>query len=393
MAHHKPNALYGTLGIDVGCTESEVKKAYRQLAMRHHPDKVQDIQLKKEAEIRFKEISHAYAILSDPAKRKRYDATGNVDDDMIQNPYSASAFGMGDMANLFNDIFSSFVRNEDANEHIGQPTRAMNLEVPLLLNEIRMGSLKRVELDLIEKCDTCDGHGVKDPKMDIIECVSCGGSGMITHAMTPFLMAQMMCPSCQGKGSTVRAPERICASCNGKRTRSVKRSIDVRVPPGVRNDYIYTLSNHGSYQLDADRRCDVHLRFKHKLPQDYEIDPSTGDVHLKLNIELADVLCGFNSTLNLYGESVEVGRAKYQSPVEEDRIVGMGVPKTLASKTMGDLVIHYNVVYPASDSDDSNRLIKFHSAFKAVFHPQKRQYSESSPNASGKASPAEQSVF
>lgn len=392
-------ALYGVLGIEPDSSEADIKKAYRQLAMRHHPDKVQDPDLKLEAETKFKEISHAYAILSDADKRRRYDATGQINDEQGDgNPFGGfGGFGGMGMADIFNDLFGNFASQHlHGDEGRGRHSQNQNLqpvvmEVPLSLDEIRAGGMKRIDLDLVEKCDVCDGHGVKDPKMDIIECVTCGGSGIINQAITPFMVAQLSCPSCQGKGSMVRSPERICRACDGRRVRSSKKSMDVRIPAGVRDGYVYVLAGHGSYFIDVDKRSDVHLKFFYVLSskRGIQIEYSAGDVHINVDIQLADILCGFTKSMTLYGESLELSREKYMSPATPDRVKGMGIPKTLAGSTFGDLVVHYNVVYPATASDEANRLSKFRSAFKAIFYEKREnptKSSSSSPNALGNAS-------
>jgi len=211
--------LYEVLGLGRDANEAEIKKAYRRLAMEHHPDRNPG---DKKAEEHFKEASNAYRILSDPDQRARYDQFGP--DGLNGN--MAGFRGVDDIFSAFGDLFSDF---------FGAPRgrrqrRGADLQVELALTfaDAVDGVTREIEIDRQETCETCEGSGAK-PGTKRETCQTCQGKGQVLHSQG-FFMIQTTCPHCRGEGSTVRDR---CGTCRG--SGAIKRSskLTITVPPGV----------------------------------------------------------------------------------------------------------------------------------------------------------------
>jgi molecular chaperone DnaJ len=238
---------YEILGLKKSATNEDIKKAYREMALRHHPDRVPQEQ-KKEAEDRFKEISEAYAVLSDPQKRALYDQYGHsgidqkyATEDIYRGTDFSSVFeGLGDIGlgggffeNLFGDLgfdlFGSRGRRQ-ARSGSGAASRGRDLEiaVSVTLEEAYRGTEKTVTVPRYEHCPVCGGSGAK-PGTSRTSCPDCRGSGKRVVSSGIFQMAQA-CPRCGGTGTIVQSP---CAECRGEGRVKVTRTLTVSIPAGV----------------------------------------------------------------------------------------------------------------------------------------------------------------
>ena len=248
---------YETLGISKSASEADIKRAYRELALKFHPDRNKD----KGSEERFKEINEAYAVLSDPEKRRQYDAFGpegfnqrftqedifrnfNIDDVLRQMGFQ---FGFGD-----NDMFSMF-------DFGGRASRSADMGsdilagVDITLKEAAAGTNKKVFVNHVKKCDVCDGNG----GTGIVKCKRCGGTGQARATRrTPFGVMQTIspCQDCGGSGKTIEKP---CKKCNGKGRVRAEDKIDFTVPPGVDTGTRLRVRGMGDY--GADRQGDLYV--------------------------------------------------------------------------------------------------------------------------------------
>jgi len=244
---------YEVLGVNKGAGVDQIKKAYRELAMRHHPDRVPHEQ-KKEAEEKFKEISEAYAVLSDPQKRSLYDQHGHsgIDqkyayEDIFRGADFSSVFGGGGgegggggifdeiFGDLGFDIFGSRTRS-------GRNRRGRDLEiaVSITLEEAARGLEKTITVPRYEPCSTCSGTGAK-PGSKKVNCAQCGGSGKVVMSSGFFQMTQT-CPRCHGEGHIVSNP---CLDCKGEGRTRVTRNIKVKIPAGVDNGSTLRIKGEG----------------------------------------------------------------------------------------------------------------------------------------------------
>ncbi len=217
---------YETLGLTKNASPDEIKRAYRNLARKYHPDVADD---KAAAERRFKKINEAYAVLSDPSKRAHYDRFGSVDESVMGD------FGFGNFgAGGFGDIFDMFFGDARATERRAGPRRGADLryDLEITLEEAFSGVTQEISYDHLAQCDTCKGSGAR-PGSLIVPCTRCGGSGMMrTARQTPLgqFVTQTTCSTCNGEGQVVSQP---CDACAGEGRLRVRSALSVKVPAGV----------------------------------------------------------------------------------------------------------------------------------------------------------------
>ena len=366
-----PESLYDILGV------------YKRLAMKHHPDKHTDDKEKNE-EI-FKKISEAYSVLSDPNKRQHYDQFGTYDDSMGAG---GGAFNMND---IFSELFGGgggpggpgeFIFNMGASGQAanafkmffggmdpggrGGPANPDVIEVPVKIEEIYNGAMKKISYDIIDKCETCNGSGAKDLR-DIISCLTCKGAGVVTQALNSFMITQMTCPSCQGRGDIIKQGKE-CSSCHSKKIKYYKRTIEVKIPKGVPNKFLHTVEGKGSYDVQSRRHADLILAFVHNIDPRYKVDYETNDVTIGLNIDLEELLCGFRIKTPLYDDHIEFVSRKYFNPQRTLTIRNKGLP-FFKKQRNGDLLVNFNVVYP-----EAEKLDRFHPIFLTMFKKNEIQH-------------------
>jgi molecular chaperone DnaJ len=230
---------YETLGVVRNATSDDIKRAYRRLARKHHPDVADD---KAAAERHFKEINEAYEVLSDPQKRAHYDRFGTVEN-------GASDFGFGGFASTgFGDIFDMFfgeVRSASQARQTG-PQRGADLryDLEITLEEAFHGVTKQISFGHLGQCERCKGTGAQ-PGSLVVPCGRCGGTGTVRAArQTPLgqFVTQTVCASCHGEGQVVSQP---CEACGGAGRRHVERTLTVKVPAGVDNGSRIRIAGNG----------------------------------------------------------------------------------------------------------------------------------------------------
>lgn len=225
--------LYEVLGVARDASPVEIKKAYRRLAMKHHPDQNPD---DPEAEEKFKEAAHAYAALSDSEKRARYDQFGH---DGLRGGAAAGFSGVEDIFSAFGDIFGDFFGGGRGRS---RTPRGADIRVALTLDfaEAVWGASKEVEVSRHESCEACSGSGAKlgtSPK----PCETCGGRGQVMHSQG-FFMIQTTCPQCRGEGVMISDP---CTDCRGRGVQAKTSSLTVSVPAGVDDRQTLRLAGKG----------------------------------------------------------------------------------------------------------------------------------------------------
>lgn len=224
---------YETLGVAKGASADEVKRAYRNLARKFHPD------VNKEAGSadKFKEINEAYQVLSDPQKRSQYDYYGEAGSQQGAGGFGGfgqGGFGGSENYGDFGDLFDMFFGGAGRAQHRTGPERGDDLryDVRLTLEEAAKGIEKELEIVHYTACATCKGSGAK-PGTSPVRCEKCGGSGQIKRAQRTVLGSFMQvtpCPTCQGKGTTIQHP---CPNCHGNGKEKKKHVVSVKIPAGI----------------------------------------------------------------------------------------------------------------------------------------------------------------
>lgn len=372
MVHVK---LYETLGVSTSASQDEIKKAYKKLALQCHPDKNKEN--RQESEERFKKVTEAYGVLSDEGKRKRYDATGSIDDtaghdmgmgtnidEILKNMFGGDAemFGMGGGTSfVFGErpgFSQSFFSNVKASSN-SAPTHQI-VKLSINLDEVYNGSKKSVDINIDEACSTCKGTGA-EKLTDVMKCLVCNGNGVVHQKMGPFL-AESMCPSCGGQGSTIKN-KRFCAMCKGTKTVSKKKTIEVRVPKGVPNNARHVMKNEGTFYPDLGRKSDVIIIFTYIIPKQVSVDDK-GNVFVCLDVPLENLLCGFVSEVKLYNKPFVFNANKYFDPSQKLVVKDAGLPQmTNKNNACGNFIVEFNVIYP----DDLQKLQKYNDVFLKIF--------------------------
>lgn len=340
---------YQVLGVAKGASDSDIKKAYRKLAMQYHPDRNPD---NKEAEEKFKEVQKAYDILSDPEKRARYDQFGHAGVD----PNMGGGGGFGGFGGAggfdFGDIFSQMFGGAAGGGGRQQNFQGADLryDIEITLEEAAAGAKKKITIPTHEECDLCHGSGAKQGT-SATTCSTCGGSGVV-HVRQVIFQLQQTCPTCHGTGKQIKDP---CVKCHGAGLVKTRKTLEVNIPAGIDDEQRIRLAGEGEPGThgapSGDLYVVVHIR-RHDI---FERDGM--DLHCELPISF--------TTAALGGE-VEVptldGRVKLNIPKETQtgrrmRVKGKGM-KSLRSSATGDLYCHIVVETPVNLTDRQKELLE-----------------------------------
>jgi molecular chaperone DnaJ len=238
-----PRDYYETLGVSRDASDADLKKAYRQLAMQHHPDRNPG---NKEAEERFKELSEAYAVLSDPDKRAQYDRFGTVS--------PGAGFGDVGFGSLFEDIFDNFFGAGGPRRSRAMRGEDLQYELKVSLEDAANGLETTLQIPRLEACDACRGTG-SEPGTKRTTCEACGGRGEVRMAHG-FLTVARTCPKCRGEGQVNRTP---CKKCRGEGRQRAERQLQVKIPPGIDDGMQLRLTGEGSGGVNGGPSGDLYV--------------------------------------------------------------------------------------------------------------------------------------
>lgn len=341
---------YEVLGVARGVSEADLKKAYRRLAMKHHPDRNPD---NKDAEARFKEAKEAYDVLSDERKRAAYDQFGHagVDASAGRGHPGAQGFGgagLGDIFDsVFGDIFGGGGQRGGDRAYRGSDLR---YDLELNLEEAVAGSTIKIRIPRLVRCHVCNGSGARAGSAPAT-CPTCAGHGQV-RMQQGFFTVQQTCPQCRGHGRIITDP---CANCRGQgRVRDTK-TISVKVPPGVDSGDRIRLSGEGEAGENNGPSGDL---FVHVVVKDHSIFQRDGtNLHCDVPISI---------TMAALGGELEVptleGRVKLRIPPETQsgklfRLRGRGV-RSVRTSTKGDLLCRAVVETPVNLTRRQKELLK-----------------------------------
>ena len=347
--------FYTLLGVPRDCTEAEVKKAYRKLAMEYHPDR----NGAPDAEARFKEITEAYEVLRDPQKRAAYDRYGkagvgggqggfgfhHVDLSEALNIFMRDFGGMGG----FESIFGGGARRQD-------PRRGpdVRVTVKLTLVEVATGLKKSVRLKTLERCTVCQGSGAK-PGSQPTRCSTCGGSGEVRRAarsMFGQFVSVSACPTCAGEGQVIRDP---CEVCRGEGRVKGDRTVTVEVPPGVSANNYLTLRGQGAAGPRNGPMGDLLVMLDVK--DDDRFERQGDDLFYDLPLSFAKAALGVTVAVPTpFGEERLPVPAGVQAGTVL-RIRGKGLPR-LGGTGAGDLNVRVHIWTPQSLTAEQKALFE-----------------------------------
>lgn len=352
---------YEVLGVSKSADESTIKKSYRKIAMKFHPDRNPD---NKEAEEKFKEAAEAYEVLSDPDKKARYDRFGHAG--MGQGGFQGGRGGMTmeDIFSQFGDIFgdspfeSFFGGGGGRGGRRAQGQRGTNIriKVKLTLEDIANGVTKKIKVKKQVGCKTCGGSGAKDAR-SVATCNTCRGSGYVRQVKSTFLgqmQTTVACPTCAGSGQMVTAK---CGTCKGEGKTNGEETIEIEIPAGVAEGMQLSMRGKGNAGAKGGPAGDLLVSIE-EVPHEH-LQRDGQNVIYELYLNFADAALGTSVEI----PTIESGKnAKIKIPAGTQagkmfRLRGKGLPG-VQTYGVGDQLIHVNIWTPKTLSDSDRTLLE-----------------------------------
>ena len=342
--------LYEVLGVSKDASKAEMKKAYRRLAMKYHPDRNAD---DPEAQEKFKEAKLAYEVLKDDQKRATYDQFGF--DGISGNGGGPGGFGggfNGDVGDIFGDIFSDiFGGGGRGGRGQAGPQRGRDVQIQMSveLEEAIQGVAKEISIPTLVGCKTCNGSGSKDG--EVKTCNTCGGAGRVRMQQGMFSV-QQTCPECHGQGTTISNP---CGDCNGQGRVQENTKLNVKIPAGVDEGDRIRLAGKGEAGAKAGPAGDLYVDIHVKQHSIFQRDGDSLFCEIPIDFPTA-ALGGEINVPTLTGEVKLKVPAETQSG-KQFRLRGKGV-KSIRSHNTGDLFCRVNVETPVNLSSEQKEIIE-----------------------------------
>lgn len=373
---------YGILGVSRDADAAAIKKAYRQLAMKYHPD----VNKEAGAEDRFKEINEAYEVLSDPEKKKLYDQYGTVDEQEIQaqqfrSQYGSQGFGgfgsqgFGSAGGFnFEDLFGQqgfnpfgdgYVRNDGPYAYTRQrptgPIKGEDVQAQMLVTfmEAAKGETRTIHIEAEEPCDHCNGSGAEHPYDEHV-CETCHGTGTVfTQSPYGFGAQQQACPNCHGTGKTV---DEACHVCHGEGYVNKTIELDVKIPQGIPNGKKFRIKGKGERGLNGGENGDLIVQVQ--VQDDPVFTREGNDLHCTVEIPYLDAVLGGKTDVPTLDGTVELKIPAGVQPGQKMRLRGKGI--TWQNQT-GDEYVTLKVRIPKDLSDEDRAL---YEQIRALGKPQ-----------------------
>lgn len=345
-----PRDYYETLGVSRNASDEEIKKAYRALARKYHPDHNPN---DPTAEERFKDISEAYAVLSDPQKRAQYDRFGSAG---VGSGGFSGFGGMGGLGDLFEDLIEDMFGG--AGRSRGQRRQAgadLRYRLRLTLEDIAAGAPQEIEFTRPGICTACDGRGAASAA-DVVTCPQCHGRGQVRIAQGVFVMMRT-CDVCGGRGQTIRIP---CATCHGSGQVAVKRKFEFQIPEGVESGSRLRIRGEGEPGSHGGPPGDLYVEIE-IAPHPFFVRRGH-DLWLELPIPLETAVLGGRAEVPLLdGGWADVTIEAGANTGDEVRVRGQGMPHP---RGRGDIVAVLKVVMPDKLSRSARKRLE--AAFAEV---------------------------
>ena len=352
---------YEVLGVQKGCSDDELKKAYRGLAKKHHPDLNPG---DKTAEGKFKEVNEAYEVLSDTQKRQKYDQFGfaGVDPSYGAGGGGGGFSGFGDMDFDLGDIFGSFFGGgggfggSSRTRNPNGPIRGNNIDVHITLTllEAALGCQKELNVPRLERCDTCGGSGAAKGSSPET-CTDCGGAGQVkVQQRTPFgvIQSSKTCPKCSGKGKVIKTP---CSDCRGLGRIRHTRKIKVTVPAGIDNGQTFAVQGQGDHGINAGPTGDLNVTVGIKADSIFERDGF--NLWCEVPLTFAQATLGDEITVPTIDGKVKYDIPEGTQPGTTFRLRNKGVP-FINGRGRGDQYVKVTIEVPKSLTTKQKQALK-----------------------------------
>ncbi len=347
---------YDILGVGRNASNDELKKAYRQLAIKYHPDKNPG---NAEAEEKFKEAAEAYEVLSDPEKRRRYDQFGH---NGVSGAGSSGGFGGMDMEDIFSrfsDIFGGANSGFESFFNSGGSRGArkgsnLRIKLKLTLQEVAEGAEKKIKVKRHVACKSCNGNGSKNG-VSLQNCGTCGGSGQVrrvTNTMLGQMISTSTCPTCEGTGKVI---SQKCEVCTGEGRVLEEEIIPIRVPAGVMEGMQLSIAGKGNYPQRGGQYGDLYVVIEET--EDEVLKRDGANIIYDLYISFIDAALGSSVEVPTIDGKVKIKIEPGTQSGKILRLKGKGV-KDLQRYERGDQLIHVNIWTPKKLSNEERAILE-----------------------------------
>ena len=340
---------YEVLGLSKGASDDEIKRAYRKMAKKYHPD----INKEADAEAKFKEINEAYEVLSDPQKKATYDQFGHAGMDGASFG-GGQGFGFDDLGDIFGSFFGGGFGGGSRSRRNTGPMKGNDrfMQMRIDFMDAIFGKTETITVELDEQCDTCLGSGAKT-KADVKSCPNCGGSGTVTtQQRTPFgvFQSQGVCPQCNGSGKKIINK---CPKCGGKGYEHKRVKLDIKIPAGIQSGQQVRIANKGERGINGGPNGDLYIEIIVSRHKQFVRDGN--DIRISIPISVVDVVLGCKIDVpTVYGD-VELSIPAGTQHGQLFRLKGKGVK---SSRGQGDQYVEIQLEVPTKLNRDEKELFE-----------------------------------
>ena len=343
--------FYEVLGVPKNASEDEIKKSYRKLAMKYHPDRNQG---DASAEIKFKEAKEAYEMLSDAEKRAAYDQFGHAGvDPNMRGPGGGGGAGFGGFGDSFGDIFGDIFGQARRQQGGGRQVfrgNDLSYAMEVTLEEAAAGKESEIRIPSYDECDTCHGSGAK-PGTSPKTCGTCQGQGVV-QMRQGFFSVQQTCPHCRGTGKVITDP---CSPCHGQGKIKRQKTLEIKIPAGIDDGMRIRSTGNGEPGTNGGPPGDLYIEIRIKKHDVFQRDGD--DLHCAVPISFTTAaLVGEISVPTLSGEAA-IDLPEGTQTGKQFRLRGKGV-KGVRSSFPGDLYCHITVETPVKLTEHQRKLLK-----------------------------------
>ena len=347
---------YEVLGVPKNASEEEIKKAYRKLAMKHHPDRNQG-DAAKAAEEKFKEGKEAYEMLSDAQKRAAYDQYGHAGvDPNMRGPSGPGAEGYGGFAEAFGDIFGDMFGGQQRGGRGGAGGRQvfrgndLSYAMEITLEEAAKGKEAQIRIPSWDDCETCHGSGAK-PGTSAKTCSTCHGQGQV-QMRQGFFSVQQTCPTCRGSGKIIPEP---CTACHGQGKIKKQKTLEVKIPAGIDDGMRIRSTGNGEPGSNGGPPGDLYIEIRLKKHDIFERDGD--DIHCSVPISMVTATLGGEIEVPTLEGKAAIDIPEGTQTGKQFRLRGKGI-KGVRGSYPGDLYCHITVETPVKLSEHQRKLMK-----------------------------------
>ena len=341
---------YAILGVDRDADDATIRKALHKKARTMHPD----VNKAPDAEVRFKEVNEAYAVLSDSDKRAFYDRYGTLDGYGQGGPDMSDIFGGGfDMSDLFSSFFGG---SAASGRGVRLDGRDMGASILITLQEAATGCTKEISYNRLSPCKSCNGSGCAEGGKETT-CATCHGTGpVVTQQRTFFgnMQSRSVCPDCNGSGKTIDKP---CSECDGQGRSPDRERVSVKVPAGIADGQQLRVPGFGEAGVRGAHSGDLIVSVR--VADDEAFQRSGDDLHVRVEVGIAQAALGTTVVVDgvMPDEEVEIvvpAGCQFDDTV---RVSGKGMPR-MRRDGRGDLIAHIDVIVPTSLTDEQRELLE-----------------------------------